>query len=346
MLSVSEWCRGGRSNGASIDSVAAIILRFPFSIITPSSLQSTHKHVRIVPTQIGGAGMGHTDDAYAAMLLTMALSPNKEEYARPLSTAEFRRFEAAARESQFHGIGKLMDMDISGLMIYLNLTEEEAYRAFTLLHRGVQLSYALEGFAAQGIEVVTQYDGDYPDRLRRKLGAGAPPAFYRCGNMALLDRPAVAIVGISGVRTTPQIRAAIETLVRGAVAQGYGILTGGEPGVSHMAAQLVAELGGSLVNILGGGMREHLADDGRHRPEPRIVRPRRRRLRVQHRRAPGRAGGPAEPHLRLGLRLGGLPGQPAADRPGRDALRPPQRRGDPEDQPPLGQFPLPADEYV
>ena len=206
--------------------------------------------------------MGHTDDAYAAMLLTMALSPNKEEYARPLSTAEFRRFEAAARESQFHGIGKLMDMDISGLMIYLNLTEEEAYRAFTLLHRGVQLSYALEGFAAQGIEVVTQYDGDYPDRLRRKLGAGAPPAFYRCGNMALLDRPAVAIVGISGVRTTPQIRAAIETLVRGAVAQGYGILTGGEPGVSHMAAQLVAELGGSLVNILGGGMREHLADDG------------------------------------------------------------------------------------
>ena len=52
--------------------------------------------------------MGHTDDAYAAMLLTMALSPNKEEYARPLSTQEFRRFEAAARASRFRGIGKLL----------------------------------------------------------------------------------------------------------------------------------------------------------------------------------------------------------------------------------------------
>ena len=205
--------------------------------------------------------MHHNDDAYAAMLLTMALSPNKEEYAKPLSVQEFRRFESATRGTAYRTVGKLLDMDISGLMIYLGLSEEEAYRAFTLLHRGVQLSYALEGFAAQGIEVVTQFDGDYPDRLRRKLGAGAPPAFYRCGNMALLSQPAVAIVGISGVRTTPQIRAAIETLVRGAVAQGYGIVTGGEPGVSHMAAQLVAELGGSLVNILGGGMREHMKDD-------------------------------------------------------------------------------------
>ena len=206
--------------------------------------------------------MAHTDDGYAAMLLTMALSPNKEEYARPLSTAEFRRFEAAARESRYHGIGSLMDLDISGLMIYLGLPEEEAYRAYTLMHRGVQLTYALEGFAEQGIEVVTQYDEEYPERLRRKLGAAAPPAFYRCGNAALLNRPSLAIVGISGVRTTPQVRQTIETLVRGAVARGYGILTGGEPGVSRMAAGLVSELGGSLVDVLGGGMREHLKDDG------------------------------------------------------------------------------------
>lgn len=206
--------------------------------------------------------MGHTDDAYATMLLTMALSPNKEEYARPLSTAEFRRFEAAARESRFRGVGKLLDMDISGLMIYLGLTEEEAYRAFTLLHRGVQLSYALEGYAGEGIEVVTQYDPEYPERLRRKLGDAAPPAFYRCGSPELMSAPALAIVGVSGVKTTPQVRQTIETLVRGAVGQGYGIITGGEPGVSRMAAGLVAQLGGSLVDILGGGMREHLRDDG------------------------------------------------------------------------------------
>ena len=124
--------------------------------------------------------MGHTDDAYAAMLLTMALSPNKEEYVRPLGVQEFRRFEAIVRGSRFHAIGGLLDLDISGLMMYLGLSEEESYRAFTLMHRGVQMSYALEGLAAQGIDVVTQYDADYPRRLEDKLKDAAPPFLYRC----------------------------------------------------------------------------------------------------------------------------------------------------------------------
>lgn len=205
--------------------------------------------------------MGHTDDAYAAMLLTMALSPNKEEYARPLSVSEFRRFEAAARASSYGNIGALLDMDISGLMLYLGLSEEESYRAYTLMHRGVQLSYAMDGFAAQGIEVVTQYDAQYPERARRKLGAVAPPCFYCCGNAALLSRPAVAILGVGGIRTTDEARRSVAALARGAARLGYAVITGGEPGVSRMAASVVAESGGTLVDLLGGGMRAHVQND-------------------------------------------------------------------------------------
>lgn len=205
--------------------------------------------------------MGHTDDGYAAMLLTMALSPNREEYARPLSTQEFRRFEAAARASRFRGIGALLDVDISGIMLYLGLSEAESYRAYTLMHRGVQLTYALEGYAEQGIEVYTQYDGEYPRRLERKLGDAAPPFLYCCGDAAVLNRPAVAILGVGGVRTTPEARACVEALVRGATALGYGVITGGEPGVSRLAASCAAECGGTLVDLLGGGMRERLKDD-------------------------------------------------------------------------------------
>ncbi len=205
--------------------------------------------------------MSHTDDAYAAMLLTMALSPNKEEYARPLGVAEFRRFEAAVRASGRGSIGALLDTDISGLMLYLGLTEEEAYRAYTLLHRGVQLSYAMDGFAAQGIEVVTQYDAQYPERARRRLGDAAPPCFYCCGDSGLLGRPAVAIMGVGGVRTTDEARRTVATLARGAARLGYAVITGGEPGVSRMAAGVIAEEGGTLVDVLGGGMREHIGSD-------------------------------------------------------------------------------------
>ena len=111
--------------------------------------------------------MNFTDDGYAAMLLTMALSPNREEYARPYSTQEFRAIEAGVRASRYGDLGRLLNADVSGLMMYLNMTEQEALRAYTLLHRTVQLSYALEKLQREGVEVVTCRDGDYPARLRQ-----------------------------------------------------------------------------------------------------------------------------------------------------------------------------------
>ena len=206
--------------------------------------------------------MNFNDDGYAAMLLTMALSPDKEEYARPYATQEFRALEAAVRRSELRRLGRLLETDISGLMIYLNLSEEEGYRAYTLLHRSVQLTYALESFARQGIEAVTCYDAGYPARLKRKLGDAAPPFFYRCGNAELLNKPSVAVVGIQGVRTDDRVRETLDWLVRGAVEAGYTIITGGELGVSRVAGTLAGQVGGALLDVLGGGMTKHIHSDG------------------------------------------------------------------------------------
>ncbi|MBR0368662.1 MAG: DNA-processing protein DprA [Clostridia bacterium] len=206
--------------------------------------------------------MNFNDDGYAAMLLTMALSPDREEYARPYTVQEFRRLEAAVRKSELRRPGALLTSDISALMIYLGLTEEEGYRAYTLLHRTVPLSYALESLARQGIDVVTCYDADYPARLRRKLDAAAPPFFYRCGNPALLNGPAVAVVGIQGIKTDNQVREVLDRLVRDAARCGYTVITGGELGVSRVAAKLAGDCGGALLDVLGGGMAEHVHADG------------------------------------------------------------------------------------
>ena len=206
--------------------------------------------------------MNFNDDGYAAMLLTMALSPDREEYARPYSTQEFRRLEAAVRKSELRRLGALLSTDISGLMIYLNLLEEEGYRAYTLLHRTVPLSYTLESLSRRGIDAVTCYDADYPERIARKLQDAAPPFFYRCGNAELMSRPAVAIVGIQGVKTDEKVRAALDRLVRAAIKGGYTLLTGGELGVSRVVAKLAGEYGGTLVDVLGGGMTEHIHADG------------------------------------------------------------------------------------
>jgi len=206
--------------------------------------------------------MYYSDDAFAAMLLTMALSPNREEYARPYSVQEFRRLEESVRTSSLHNLGKLLNMDIGGLMMYLGISEEEAYRIFTLLNRSVQLTYGLEGFMKDNIEAVTVYDDDYPRRITRKMKHAAPPFFYRCGSKDKLDVPAIAIMGISGVKTTNEVRDGIEVLVRKAIGMGYAIITGGELGVSRVVAGLVQEMGGVLIDVLGGGMLEHIQFEG------------------------------------------------------------------------------------
>ena len=120
----------------------------------------------------------------------------------------------------------------------------------------------MENYLRQGIEVVTSYNDEYPKRFKRRMEELAPPVFYRCGNSDLLHQPMIAIVGISGVKTTPEVRDSIETLVRNAVRLGYGILTGGELGVSRVAMNMVLEYGGNLVEILGGDMATHIHEDG------------------------------------------------------------------------------------
>lgn len=204
--------------------------------------------------------MYQSDDAFATMLLTMALSPNRAEYARPLSTSEFRKISERVAASSAERLGGLMGVDISGLMQLLDLSEEEAYRVFTLLNRGVQLTYALEGFESRGIEAASLFDPAYPERLRRRMDAQCPPALFYAGNPDLLRKPALAILGISGVKTTQDVRAAIHTLVRFAGRNGYAVLTGGELGVSRVAAGFAREFGVELIDVVGGGLLQHVQE--------------------------------------------------------------------------------------
>lgn len=205
--------------------------------------------------------MNYSDDSFATMLLTMALTPNRAEYARPLSTQEYRRISQLVQASSVGRLGGLLQMDISGLMQLLRLPEEEAYRVFTLLNRGVQLSYALEGFLRRGIEAVSLFDREYPERLKRRMGNLAPPILFLSGDRALLEMPMIGVFGISGVKTTQEVRSSVEALVRGAKERGYAILTGGELGVSRVAAGLAREMDVPRIDALGGGMDEHIAQE-------------------------------------------------------------------------------------
>lgn len=202
--------------------------------------------------------MNYSSDSYAAMLLCQALSPNREEYARPLSTSEYRDVCRRVKESSARHIGGLMNVDISGLMQLLSMSEEEAYRIFILLSRSVQLSYAMEGFLARGIRIITEFDAEYPRRLTKRAGCDAPPVFYLYGDAQALNAPAIGILGMSGVKTSPEVRASISAIAAFAETAGYRILAGGELGVSRVMEGYVLEGNCPLTCAMAGGLSDYI----------------------------------------------------------------------------------------
>lgn len=206
--------------------------------------------------------MQYSNEAFALMLLSLALSPDREEYAHPLSVTELRNLRERVRECGLVRLDSLIDMDISGLMIHLDIGEDEAYRLYTLLHRDVQLGYTIEKLLEKGIEIVTSCNAEYPRQLTNRALFDAPSVYYRCGNGALVNKPLLAIVGMGGVRTTSENKASIEALVGEGIAAGYTLLTCGEPGVSRFVCDAVRRYKGELVEFVAGNLKEHIHEEG------------------------------------------------------------------------------------
>lgn len=203
--------------------------------------------------------MHHNDDSFAAMLLTLTLTPDKDEIVRPLTTAEFSRLALRAASGKGRSIGSLIGMDMSGILDALDCTEDEAYRICMLLNRAMPLSYALEKFNGDGIEIVTRFNDEYPTRLGDRLDQAAPAAFYLSGNPQVLSCPMIAVMGIGGVKLPENAAQQVRKLIEQARDGGYGVVSGGEPGIARLAAQAAKEAGVPYVDVLGGDMSRHCA---------------------------------------------------------------------------------------
>ncbi|MBQ3079291.1 MAG: DNA-processing protein DprA [Clostridia bacterium] len=198
--------------------------------------------------------MRHNDDAFTAMLLTLPLTADREEMVRPLSSAEFSYLTERVRASSLHTIGDMIGMDISGIMSRLSLPEAEAYRICMLLSRTMPLSYAMERFYEQSIDILTLMDEEYPKRLTERLAQDAPTAMYICGDTELLNKPMIGIFGISGVKMDAETEKGVRLLVRNAHAEGFGLITSSEPGACRVAEKEAYECGASVVCMLAGDL--------------------------------------------------------------------------------------------
>ena len=100
----------------------------------------------------------YNDDAFATMLLTIPLSADRAEYARPLSTAEYRRLLSRVKSSAAGRLGALLRADISGLMKAVSSFRPEAGKLTTYASRCIENEILMQLRAGRKTRGTVQLD--------------------------------------------------------------------------------------------------------------------------------------------------------------------------------------------
>lgn len=189
----------------------------------------------------------------AVLLLT---SPLLQEAGRAackepvLSEAEYAQLAARLQQEQVQP-ADLINGSRDTLLSTLSASFA-AERLNRLLSRGFQLSQAVEHWANRSISVVGRADAAYPRRFKQRLKRAAPPLLYACGNIELLNGPALAVVGS---RSTPEplLREA-EAVGTLAAAAGVVIASGAAKGVDETAMLGSLAAGGCAIGVVADSL--------------------------------------------------------------------------------------------
>ncbi len=143
-----------------------------------------------------------------------------------------------------------------GMHILRLLEEKELLRRY--LFRGKRL----------GCVPLTRVTQEYPARLRKSLGNGSPAVVWAKGDLSLLQRPAVALVGSRDIREPNRDFAA--EAGRQAAHQGYVLVSGNARGADRIAQEACLAAGGTVISVIADALAEqrpragvlYLSEDG------------------------------------------------------------------------------------
>lgn len=164
------------------------------------------------------------------------------EAVHPLSQREYTQLRAVLEGARGEGD----DSEVSPeLLRDLGFEREMAERIAGLLNRPQQPKRYLE--AQPDISVLTRISPDFPRRLR-SLGQECPPALFCKGDLSLLQRPCIALVGSRllferGGRFAQRIGAL-------AAKEGYVLVSGNAAGADRMAQEACLRSGGSVISVV------------------------------------------------------------------------------------------------
>ena len=176
--------------------------------------------------------------------LLLLCCPLGDPMAGALSLAQARELSRRARAA---GIGEedpLRDVTVKDVR-RLGYSEYEAGHIVSLLGRERQLDGYLLAAEKADVAVITRLDARFPQRLREQLGARCPAALFCRGDLRLLQRPCISVVG-SRHLASPGAQFAAQA-GRLAAREGFTLCSGDAMGADRTAQEACLRGGGSVL---------------------------------------------------------------------------------------------------
>lgn len=142
----------------------------------------------------------------------------------------------------------------------LGCGQQEAQRMIGLLNDDEQLAWYMQKGKRSGCVPITRVSEGYPLQLRKRLGLDSPGCLWAKGDLSLLQRPIVALVGSRQLRK--ENRAFAEEAGKQAALQGITLVSGNASGADRTAQDACLAHGGSVVSVVADRL-EELPEDER-----------------------------------------------------------------------------------
>lgn len=139
-------------------------------------------------------------------------------------------------------------------LVSVGYGKEMARRILKLLSQEDVLDYYLQKGRAADCVPITRVTPGYPLGLRKGLGLESPACLWTKGDLSLLERPRVALVGSRDIR--PENAAFARKVGEEAAKQGYVLVSGNARGADRIAQEACLAEGGRVICVIADGLEQ------------------------------------------------------------------------------------------
>ncbi|NEP85487.1 MAG: DNA-processing protein DprA [Okeania sp. SIO2C2] len=190
-------------------------------------------------------------DAQVILLLCASFGQKRNIHLQPLTLSEYNRLAEFLIENKLRPEDLLTEQGLE-ILPKINDKKLNYERLIALLERGGMLAITVEKWVNQGLWIITRSDQNYPKKLKQNLQHLAPAIIYGVGNIELLEKGGLAIIGSRDINEEEVEYT--NKMGKLCASQAINVISGGAKGIDQEAILGTLEVGGTAVGVLADSL--------------------------------------------------------------------------------------------